>query len=274
VTVSVTEKLEGIKELTPKGVEFWRARELKPVLGYETWRSFENVIQKAITAFDMANESSANHFAGTSKMVEIGSGAEKEVDDYFLSRAACYIIAMNGETTKPEIAEAQKYFAVQTRRMEKLERLVADQRRVALRNRVKDRNGILSGTAKAAGVRRFGLFHGAGIRALYEMPLAAIKARKGTTESEDWLDRAGIEELAANEFRITQADSKIKRENIRGEDRAITAHVEVAKEIRSAIERLGNRMPEDLPAEPPIKEVERRLEVKPPKQPAPEGPTS
>jgi len=266
--VTVTEKLEAIKGFTAKGIEFWTARDLMPILGYARWENFNEAIGRAIVAFDAAQESSSHHFRETTKMVGIGSGVEREVSDYYLSRPACYIIAMNGESSKPEIAEAQKYFAIQTRRMEKLERLIGNQRRVALRNRVKDRNLKLNSTAHQAGVKRFPIFHGAGIRAMYEMRLSEIRERRGIGEKEDWLDRQGIEELAANEFRITQTEAKIRRENIKGEQSAINAHAQVGREVRQTIKRLGNTMPEELPAEPPIREIEKSLG---PALPPPEG---
>jgi DNA-damage-inducible protein D len=259
VSETVTEKLEQIKRLTGKGVDYWHARELMPVLGYVDWRNFQAAIERARIAFDAAGEDSSHHFVETTTMMEVGKGAEREVNDFFLSRAACYLIAMNGDTDKPEIAEAQKYFAIQTRKMEKLEKLIGDQRRVMLRNRVKDRNLKLNSTAHQVGVKRFGLFHGAGIQAMYEMRLTEIKVRRGIGEKEDWLDRQGVEELAANEFRITQTDAKIRRENIQGEEPAIRAHALVGREVRQAIRRLGNKMPEELAPEPPIREIQKRL---------------
>jgi DNA-damage-inducible protein D len=257
--VNVTQKLDAIKRHTGKGIEFWTARELMPVLGYVKWENFREAIGRAIVAFDMAQENSSHHFLGARTMMEVGKGAEREVTDFFLSRPACYIIAMNGDSSKPEIAEAQKYFAIQTRKMEKLERLIGDQRRVMLRNRVKDRNSKLNRTAHQVGVERFAIFHGAGIQAMYEMRLTEIKSRRGIGEKEDWLDRQGVEELAANEFRITQTDAKIRRENIQGEQSAIDAHANVGREVRQAIKRLGNTMPEELPAERPIREIEKGL---------------
>lgn len=263
---SVTEKLDKNKGLTAKGAEYWRARELMLILGYVDWRNFKGAIERAKTSFDVAGEEAGYHFVDTTTMMEVGKGAAREGDDCFLSRAACYLIAMNGDTDKPEIAEAQKYFAVQTRKMEKLERLISNQRRVMLRNRVKDRNLKLNSTAQNAGVTRFGIFHGAGIQAMYQMRLTEIKARRGIEEKEDWLDRQGAEELAANDFRITQTDAKIRRENIRGEQKAIDAHVHVAGEVRRTIEKLGNTMPEDLKPEPPIREIEKSLKAILPKQ--------
>jgi DNA-damage-inducible protein D len=259
---AITEKLDAIKRLTAKGVEYWHARDLMPVLGYREWRNFKGAIEQAKVAFGAAGEDASYHFGDTTKMVLIGDGAEREIDDYFLSRPACYLIVMNADSSKPEIAEGQKYFAIQTRKMEKIERYVADRRRVDLRNRVKDRNSRLNSTAQQAGVRHFALFHGAGIRALYDMRLSELKAKRGIADNEDWLDRQGIEELAANEFRITQTDAKIKREGIRSEEPAIRAHTKVASEVREAIRRAGNTMPENLPPEPPIKEIEKRLRPK------------
>lgn len=256
---TVTEKLDAIKRLTGKGVDYWHARELMPVLGYTKWENFKNAIARARDTFDAAEEDSSHHFLETKKVIEAGNGAQMEVDDYFLGRGACYIIAMNGDTTKTEIAEAQKYFAIQTRKMEKVERLIGDMRRVALRNRVKDRNSKLTSTAHQAGVKRFDIFHGAGINAMYKMRLSDLKARRSIGPKEDWLDRQGVEELAANEFRITQTEAKIRREAIKGEQPAINAHVAVATEVRRAIDRVGGTMPENLLPEPPIKAIEKRL---------------
>src|SRR5712691_981225 len=135
VAATVTEKLEQIKRLTEKGIEYWHARELMPVLGYVDWRNFHAAIDRSTIAFGAAGEDPAHHFVETTTLTEVGKGAEREVQDFFLSRAACYLIAMNGDTEKPEIAEAQRYFAVQTRKMEKFEKVIGDQRRVTLRNR-------------------------------------------------------------------------------------------------------------------------------------------
>ncbi len=255
----IAEKLEQLKKVTPRGVDYWHARDLLPVLGYKEWRNFQETIERAKASFEAARVPVASHFVETNKMIVIGKGHERLVSDYFLTRYACYITVMNGDADKPEIAEAQQYFAVQTRRMEKLEQVLSDQRRVLLRDRVRDRNKKLNATAQSAGVKRFPIFHGAGIQAMYQMRLADIKARRGIGEREDWLDRQGVEELAANEFRITQTEAKIRRENIKGEEAAIKAHSRVGFEVRKTIRELGNTMPENLPPEPPLKEIEKRL---------------
>jgi DNA-damage-inducible protein D len=259
VAETITEKLDRIRHFTAKGVEYWEARELMDVLGYKRWENFADLIDRAMASFDAAGEHSSHHFREATKVMEGGKGAQIEGKDFYLSRPACYITVMNGDSTKAEIAEGQKYFAIQARRMEKIDRLAADLKRVALRNRVKDHNTKLNGTAQMAGVKRFGIFHAAGIQEMYRMRLSELKALRGIKDSEDWIDRQGTEELAANDFRITQADAKITREGIRGEQAAINAHAEVGKEVRVAITRMGNRMPEDLPQEVPIKEIEKRL---------------
>jgi DNA-damage-inducible protein D len=254
---TVTEKLEEIKGLTERGVEYWRARDVMAVLGYDTWQRFDEAIQRAMAAFDAAGEKASHHFSGAAKESETGKGPEGK--DYFLSRPACYVIAMNGDPRKPEIAEAQRYFAIQTRQMEQIHQRLADEKRVALRDRVTENTKKLGEAAKGAGVTRYGIFHAAGIKEMYNMRLDEIKARRGLDPKENWLDRMGAEELAANDFRLTQADAKIRRENIKGEQQAIDAHAAVAKGVRTLIGRLGNTMPEDLPVEQPISEVKKRL---------------
>jgi len=259
------DRLEERKHLTPNGVEYWRAREIHEVLGYAQWRDFYGVIDRAKKACGADGRDPANHFVVTSNMVAVGSGAQRQVDDYFLSRGAAYLIAMNGNPRLAQIAAAQRYFATQTRRMELREeahaQLAHHRRRLDLRNRVKDRNAKLGKAAHDAGVRRFDIFHGAGIRAMYNMRLVDIKNRRGLAAKEDWLDRQGIEELAANEFRVTQAEAKIRRERILGEQRAIDAHAAAGRETRQAISRMGNTMPEDLPVEPPTKEIEAQIKA-------------
>ena len=186
-------------------------------------------------------------------MVSIGSGAERPRRDWYLSRYAAYLIAMNGSSAKPEVGFAQTYFAVQTRRQENQDRLLDVEKRIALRRRVANANIQLNSVAKRAGVQRYALFHAAGYKSLYGMSLPEIKRTKGLRENEDLLDRAGRTELAANEFRITQTEEKIKRDGIIGEQRAIATHQTVAAEVRSTIARLGGTMPETLPPEPSIK---------------------
>lgn len=247
--------LDEAKKTLAKGGYYWMARDIQSILGYDKWDKFENVINKAIMACESTGVEFGNHFLQTGKMVNIGSGALRERKDYFLSRYACYLIAMNGDSNKPEIGTAQTYFAVQTRRQELQDKLTADERRIYLRNRVKNANLSLASTAKKVGVQKYGIFQNAGYLGLYEMGLSDIKKYKNINNKENLLDRMGRTELAANEFRITQTEDKIIRENIRGEKQAIDTHHNVGKEVRNTIKKLNGIMPEQLPPEPPIREL-------------------
>jgi DNA-damage-inducible protein D len=207
-------------------------------------------------------------------MVDTGSGATRQIEDIILSRYACYLVTMNGDPTKPEIATAQAYFAVQTRLQEIQQQLPEIERRKLLREHVKQANKGLSSAAKEAGVRStmFGIFHDAGYKGLYGgLGVAAIKEKKKIDAKEDLLDHAGRVELAANEFRITQAEERIRNQRIQGEDNAIQAHRTVGEEVRTAINRIGGTMPENLPAEESLKRLtgKQRRELSSSK--APEG---
>jgi DNA-damage-inducible protein D len=247
----VMRALDEKKREAPNGEDYWMARDIQQVLGYTEWRNFQGVIEKARLACDGAGVKSVHHFVDTNKVIESGKGAKLERADCYLTRYACYLIAMNAESSKPEVATAQTYFAVQTRRQE-----ISDQeKRIALRDRVRKGYKILHGTARGAGVTRFGLFNDAGYRGLYGMGLADIKRRKSIPAKEDLLDCAGRAELAANEFRVTQTQQKLERERIQGESAAIHTHRIVGGEVREAIKRIGGTMPEDLPKEEPIKKL-------------------
>jgi DNA-damage-inducible protein D len=190
-------------------------------------------------------------------MVEIGGGAERESADWLLTRYACYLIAMNGDPAKPEIAYAQTYFALQTRRQENAAaRLSEIDQRLELRERMKSANKTLSSTAKQAGVTRYAVFHDAGYRGLYDgLSQADIKELKRIGKSESLLDRMGSAELAANYFRATQAQEKIARDKVQGEAKAIATHRDVGAEVRNAIARIGGVMPEAMPPAAPLKEI-------------------
>ncbi len=248
---SVIKALEAKKRFAPNGEDYWMAREIQPILGYERWENFETVIEKSKTSCESAGFKVTYHFLDTTKVISAGKGAKLSRADCYLTRYACHLIAMNGDSSKPEISTAQAYFAIQTYRQE-----LSDQgKRIALRERVRKGNNILAGTARNAGVKRFGLFTDAGYRGLYGMGLQEIKVRKRILQDEDLLDRAGHAELAANEFRITQTQQKLERERTQGENAAIRIHHDVGSEVRDAIDRIGGTMPEDLPAEEPIKHL-------------------
>ena len=198
---------EELKKINKFGAEYWSARELQPLFGYDQWRRFEQAIKRAITSCKQSRNSPANHFAGAGKMVDLGSGSIRKVSDFHLSRFACYLIAQNGDSRKPEIANAQKYFAIQTRRQELSDQVVKDIERLEMRKQAAEEFKALSGAAKNAGVqnRMFGVFHDAGYKGLYGgLTNTAIKKRKGIPEKEQLMDRMDATELAANQFRMTQ----------------------------------------------------------------------
>jgi DNA-damage-inducible protein D len=255
------QQLEAVKRQTPKGVDYWMAREIVAVLGYTAWENFENVIEKARASFLAGEEEPSHHILETKIMMGVGKGAMREVRDHFLDRAACYLIAMNGEPSKPEIAAAQRYFAVQTRRMEENEQLANDTERCELRDKATEAFKRLSGSAKEAGVRNHmqAIFHDAGYRGMYDMPRRDVLEAKGLKPGDNLFDYAGNLELAANTFRMELADNVITRERVRGERAAIRKHESVGKEVRETIRRSRGTLPEALPVEPHIKEVRKRL---------------
>lgn len=251
---------EDIKKIDENGIEYWEARELMPLLEYTDWRNFNSVILKAQEACKNSEQSIGNHFVETNKMIKIAVGTAKEttrlIQDYKLSRYACYLIAQNGDSSKQAIATAQTYFAIQTRRQEVFQQLAENEKRLFVRGEVKDHNKKLFATAKQAGVSNFGRFNNAGYEGLYNMRKDQIQKQKGIGK-DDILDRAGATELAANLFRITQTDEKIRNENIKGEYKASNTHFEVGKEVRQTIRKIGGTMPEALKPEKHIKELEK-----------------
>jgi len=250
--------LDDAKKISNKGGEYWMGRDIQPILGYVTWENFQKVIEKARMACESTGIDPNNHFLDSTKMIRAGKGAMVQKGDYFLTRYGCYLIAMNGDSTKAQIGIAQSYFAVQTRRQEIFDKLIDRERRIQLRERVKQANIRLSSTAKQAGVQKYAIFHDAGYKGLYEMGLIDIKRRKGIPRKEDLLDRVGRTELAANEFRITQTEEKLVRDRISKEKKAIDTHYDVGKEIRATIKKLGGTMPEDLQPEESIKKLVRK----------------
>jgi len=262
------QSFEQLKQSNDHGAEFWSARNLQQLLGYTQWRRFEDAVKRALTSCEQSGNKPEYHFAGAGKMIGVGKGGAREVDDYQLSRFACYLIAQNGDPRKPEIAQAQKYFAIQARKQELSEQLAAGQERLELRKQTSEEFKMLSGAARQAGVqdRMFGVFHDAGYKGLYGgLGGDAIKARKNIPAKEQLLDRMNATELAANQFRMTQTRDKLARENIGNQQQAIRTHEEVGKEVRAAIERIGGTLPEQIPPAEHIKEVEKRIKNTVPK---------
>ena len=247
---------EEIKKIDQNGIEYWEARELMPLLGYRNWRDFHNTVKKAQVACNKSGQETRNHFEDTLKMVMLGSRSKRNVEDYKLSRYACYLIAQNGDPSKQEIANAQTYFAIQARRQEVFQQLAENEKRLFVRGEIKNHNKKLFATAKQAGVNNFGRFNNAGYEGLYGMRKDQIQKKKGIGK-DDILDRAGTTELAANLFLITQTDEKIRNENIKGDYKASNTHFEVGKKVRQTIRKIGGTMPEALKPEKHIKELEK-----------------
>jgi DNA-damage-inducible protein D len=253
---------EGLKKVNDFGAEYWSARDLQPLLGYSQWRRFENAIKKAVTSCEQSGNEPTHHFASAGKPIPGGKGAVQVVPDFHLSRFACYLIAQNGDPRKPEIANAQKYFAIQTRRQELSDQAAADLEGLELRKQTSEEFKALSGAAREAGVqnRMFGIFHDAGYKGLYGgLGADAIKARKRIPEKEQLMDRMGTTELAANQFRMTQTRDKLARQEIHDQEQAIQTYKRVGQEVREAIKRIGGTLPENLPPAEHIKQVEKRI---------------
>ncbi|HEY8585712.1 MAG TPA: DNA damage-inducible protein D [Rhodanobacter sp.] len=253
---------EQLKQINEHGAEYWSARALQPLLGYRQWRRFEQAIERSITSCRESGNPPEYHFAGAGKPITGGKGAVQVVDDYELSRFACYLIAQNGDPRKKEIADAQQYFAIQTRRQELSDQAAADQERLELRRQTAEEFKALSGEAQRAGVqsRMFGVFHDAGYKGMYGgLGRDGIKQRKHIPGKDNLLDRMNATELAANQFRMTQTRDKLAKDSIHTQAQAVRAHETVGKEVRSAIRRIGGTLPEDIPAAEHIKTVEKRL---------------
>jgi DNA-damage-inducible protein D len=247
---------DSIKHLNPYRVEYWEARELQPLLGYQSsWQNFAKVIKKAMVSCEATGNLVDDHFNDAIKPIVGGKGAVQQVRDYYLSRLACYLIAMNGDPRKPPIAAAQHYFAVATRANEMHQLRQEQETRIQIRLQVVEGNKSLSEAAAQAGVRAesFGTFHDSGYLGLYAMDSEDIRLHKGIPEGSEILDHMGSEELAANLFRITQTDGKLRRERIFGEDQSIETHFGVGRAIRNTLKELHAPLPEDLPSAPSIR---------------------
>jgi len=266
------ETFEEIRHIGPDGQEFWMARKLSKTLEYAEFRNFLPVIEKAKKACKFSGQKVENHFVEMHEMVSIGSGAEREFLSYALSRYACYLIVQNGDPSKPVIANGQTYFAIQTRKQElqddeKFQQLKKDEKRLFLRNEMKEHNKQLVEAAQKAGVETnldFAIFQNHGYKGLYGgLDAKAIHNKKGLKKSQQILDNMGSTELAANLFRATQTEEKLRREKIKGKTKANKTHFEVGEKVRQTIKELGGTMPEELPMpDKDLKKIEKKEQTK------------
>ncbi len=254
---------ENIKHIDEEGKEYWLARELQNILEYKRWDKFKKVIDSASIACMSSNNNEKDHFSHLGKMVSIGSRASRILEDYKLSRYACYLIAQNADSRKKVVALAQTYFAVQTRRQELIDKeyslMSEDEKRLYQRNLTRKGNYSLNQTAKKVGVKNFDKFHNAGYKGLYNGETADdIAKRKGIRYREEILDNMCSDELIINLFRISQTNQKLKRENVKGETNATEIHYKMGKSIRNFIKRQSGTMPEDYKTpSKSIKEIEK-----------------
>lgn len=247
---------EGIRHVDEEGNEFWLARQLARVLDYSQYRHFVPVVERAKEACRNSAQPVEHHIEDVLTMVDIGSGAKRQVEDFRLSRYACYLIVQNGDPSKPVIANGQTYFALQTRRQEladdaKFAQLNEDEKRLAIRNELAAHNKHLAAAAKNAGVETsmdYAIFQDHGYKGLYGgLGNKEIHARKGLKKSQKILDHMGSTELAANLFRATQTEEKLRRDQVQGKTQANKTHYEVGRKVRQTITELGGTMPENLP---------------------------
>jgi len=257
---------EQIRQVDENGNEFWSARELGKVLEYSEFRHFIPVIDRAKEACKNSGFSVSDHFEDILDMIALGKGAKRSVDNIKLSRYACYLIVQNADPSKEIVATGQTYFAIQTRiqeirQMDEYTSLKSEEeKRIFLRNELKTHNIQLAETAKGAGVVEpidYAIFQNHGYMGLYGgLDAKGIHTRKGLKKSQNILDHMGSTELAANLFRATQTEDKLRREEIKGKQNANTTHFNVGKKVRQTIRELGGTMPENLPTEESIKELE------------------
>ncbi len=253
---------EEIRRTNPAGNEFWSSRDFARVLGYVNYRHFQAVIEKARTACFNSGQRVEDHFVGTDQMIEIGKGGQRAVQTVMMSRYACYLVIQNADPAKEIVAQGQTYFAIQTRRQELNDEEVEAQRRLAIRSDLRSHNTQLADAAKNAGVvesRDYAIFQNHGYMGLYGgLGAQDIHARKGLKKGEQILDHMGSTELAANLFRATQAEDKLRREKIASKTKANQAHREVGAKVRQTIKELGGTMPEELPTVESIKKLESK----------------
>ena len=253
---------EAIRRTNPAGNEFWSSRDFAKVLGYADYRNFQTVIESARTAWFNSGQRVEDHFVEVTEMIEIGKGGQRAVATVMMSRYACYLVIQNADPAKEIVAQGQTYFAIQTRRQELSDEEVETQRRLTIRSELRTHNSQLVDAAKDAGViepRDYAIFQNHGYMGLYGgLGAQDIHRRKGLKKSEHILDHMGSTELAANLFRATQAEEKLRREKITCKEKAYKAHREVGAKVRRTIRELSGTMPEELPTVESVKKLESK----------------
>jgi DNA-damage-inducible protein D len=254
---------EDIRRTDPNGGgDYWSSRDFAKVLGYVNYRHFLTVVKKAKIACDNSDQAVSDHFVEADQMVEIGSGAQRSLSTVRMSRYACYLVIQNADPNKTTVAQGQTYFAIQTRRQELSDEELEAERRLAIRNELKKHNTQLADAAKDAGVIKpmdYAIFQNHGYMGLYDgLTAQDIHQRKNLKNSQQILDHMGSTELAANLFRATQAEDKLRREKITGKAQANQAHREVGAKVRQTIKDLGGTMPEELAPADSIKKLESK----------------
>ncbi len=253
---------EAIRRTNPAGNEFWASRDFAKVLGYADYRNFQTVIESARTACFNSGQRVEDHFVEVTEMIEIGKGGQRAVATVMMSRYACYLVIQNADPAKEIVAQGQTYFAIQTRRQELSDEEVETQRRLTIRSELRTHNSQLVDAAKDAGViepRDYAIFQNHGYMGLYGgLGAQDIHRRKGLKKSEHILDHMGSTELAANLFRATQAEEKLRREKITCKEKAYKAHREVGAKVRRTIRELSGTMPEELPTVESVKKLESK----------------
>ncbi|OGJ85870.1 MAG: DNA damage-inducible protein D [Candidatus Raymondbacteria bacterium RifOxyA12_full_50_37] len=254
-----TSPFERIKRVNDAGMEFWSSRDFSEVLSYGDYRNFEGVIEKAKMACFNSGYRLEDHFVDITDMIEIGKGGQRPVKTVLLSRYACYLVIQNADPNKEIVAQGQTYFAIQTRRQELTDERIEEDRRFLLREEVRRHNVQLADAAKNAGVIEpidYAIFQNHGYMGLYGgLKQEDIHQRKGLKKSQKILDHMGSTELAANLFRATQAEEKLRRDQIKGKTAANRTHHEVGAKVRQTIQELGGTMPEELPVVESIKKI-------------------
>ena len=242
------------------GVECWSARELQQLLGYSLWQNFTKVIDKAKVACEVVNQSVSDHFIGVNKKVELGSGAQREIEDLMLTRYACYLVAQNGDPRKEQIAFAQTYFAVQTRKAELIEQRLLEVERVKARAKLQETEKKLSGILYERGVndKSFAVIRSKGDQALFRLNTATLKRKMGVPASRPLADFLPTISIKAKDFAAEMTSMNVQTKDLQSETMIAKEHIDNNAAVRKMLLERGI-VPEDLPAAEDVKRVERRL---------------